>query len=587
MAPSNLNFVNLFMFLLFSILIFLQCQPAYSSRQNRFIYQNPSSGLVSDGIDAFVLRRPKVFVTELESLKPNVSSESYCEQTYGFLPCTKTAIGNLFLLVVYGFFMFKSASLLTDGSEVLLDVLGPGIVGALFLPILGALPDTLLIVVSGISGSKETAQQQVVIGMGLLAGSTVMLATALWGACLVVGKCDLSSESVAIDSKDTKGFSLFGAGVTVDKSTRKASWIMMATILPFIIAQIPLIFNLKSGKHASVLVACIVALLSLLGYCLFQIFEPWVQKRRLSFLKHRHIISSILAEHQKRYGALVKDNGEPNEAAIHKVFERLDEDNDQYLSKGELHGLIVGLNIDQEIDVKESVDKIMFEFDVDPDNRLTRQEFTNGMSKWIRMATHTVGHSNDDSIATDFHKKSKEELEALLDNDEESSTVVENKWKVYMKACLLLLGGAVMAGVFADPLVDAVDNFSDATNIPSFFISFIAMPLATNSSEAISALIFASRKKKRTASLTYSEIYGAVTMNNTLCLGVFLAIVYIRGLDWNFSAEVLVILVVVIVTGIIGSIYTTLKLWMCAIAFLLYPLSLVMVYVLDYILGWT
>eukprot|EP01018_Ginkgo_biloba_P028065 Gb_22443 [translate_table: standard] len=64
--------------------------------------------------------------------------------------------------------------------------------------------------VSGISGSKETAQQQVVIGMGLLAGSTVMLLTALWGSCLVVGKCDLSGEMVAIDSQDTRGFSLYG-----------------------------------------------------------------------------------------------------------------------------------------------------------------------------------------------------------------------------------------------------------------------------------------------------------------------------------------------------------------------------------------
>ncbi len=33
-------------------------------------------------------------------------------------------------------------------------------------------------------------------------------------------------------------------------------------------------------------------------------------------------------------------------------------------------------------------------------------------------------------------------------------------------------------------------------------------------------------------------MYGAVTMNNTLCLGLFLGIVYYRGLDWDFSSEV-------------------------------------------------
>lgn len=46
--------------------------------------------------------------------------------------------------------------------------------------------------------------------MGLLAGSTVMLLTLLWGSCVVVGKCDLSEDSTSIDSQDTKDFSLFG-----------------------------------------------------------------------------------------------------------------------------------------------------------------------------------------------------------------------------------------------------------------------------------------------------------------------------------------------------------------------------------------
>jgi hypothetical protein len=34
-------------------------------------------------------------------------------------------------------------------------------------------------------------------------------------------------------------------------------------------------------------------------------------------------------------------------------------------------------------------------------------------------------------------------------------------------------------------------------------------------------------------------VYGAVTMNNTMCLGLFLVVVWYRGLAWNFSAEVI------------------------------------------------
>lgn len=41
--------------------------------------------------------------------------------------------------------MYTAATYLSNGSELLLEILGPGIVGGLFLPILGALPDAMLI----------------------------------------------------------------------------------------------------------------------------------------------------------------------------------------------------------------------------------------------------------------------------------------------------------------------------------------------------------------------------------------------------------------------------------------------------------
>lgn len=63
--------------------------------------------------------------------------------------------------------------------------------------------------VSGLSGSTDTAQSQVSVGMGLLAGSTVMLITVVWASCVIIGKCDIE-DNVAIDKRDTKGFSLTG-----------------------------------------------------------------------------------------------------------------------------------------------------------------------------------------------------------------------------------------------------------------------------------------------------------------------------------------------------------------------------------------
>ncbi|GLJ37273.1 hypothetical protein SUGI_0756080 [Cryptomeria japonica] len=70
---------------------------------------------------------------------------SSCEETYGFMPCTRSVVGNLFLVVVYGYLLCLAAKFMADGSEELLAVTGPGIIGGLFLPVLGAFPDALLV----------------------------------------------------------------------------------------------------------------------------------------------------------------------------------------------------------------------------------------------------------------------------------------------------------------------------------------------------------------------------------------------------------------------------------------------------------
>ncbi|KAJ0963079.1 hypothetical protein J5N97_028201 [Dioscorea zingiberensis] len=547
--------------------------------------------LISDGITKTRGHSSPFLLLPRSLSRSGLMAEESCEQTYGFLPCTTTVLGNLFLTIVYGFMMFKAATFLSAGSELLLEILGPGIVGGLFLPILGALPDAMLILVSGLSGSRETAQSQVLIGMGLLAGSTVMLLTILWGSCIIVGKCDLSEDSTSVDLQDTKGFSLFGSGVSVDKQTSYAARIMAISIVPFIIVQIPLIFKIPSAGRLAVLISLIVSAGLVLSYCLYQVFQPWIQKRRLAYAKHKHVISGILKHAQmETLGRLFDGDGEPNVHVIRKLFQKLDLDGNNLVSRSELRALIIGIQFEEiDLDRDDAVDKVMDDFDTSRNDIIEEEEFVEGISKWLNEAKRSVGYSGAYSqrFMHDFHMKTRDEHNMLVENSDEVVESVNNPTSTCIKALLLLLLGTVLAAAFADPLVDAVDNFSLATNIPSFFISFIAMPLATNSSEAVSALIFASRKKQRTASLTFSEIYGGVTMNNTLCLAVFLALVYVRDLTWNFSSEVLIILIVCVIMGLFTSFRTKFPLWTCSVAYLLYPFSLVLVYLLDFVFGWS
>lgn len=96
--------------------------------------------------------------------------------------------------------------------------------------------------------------------------------------------------------------------------------------------------------------------------------------------------------------------------------------------------------------------------------------------------------------------------------------VKNGRWHA-SKAVLMLLLGTILAAVVADPLVDAVDNFSTATSIPTFFVSFVILPFVS-SSEIVSTLIFVSRKKQRSASLAYSEVQFYTTfVLNSNCMG--------------------------------------------------------------------
>jgi hypothetical protein len=83
------------------------------------------------------------------------------------------------------------------------------------------------------------------------------------------------------------------------------------------------------------------------------------------------------------------------------------------------------------------------------------------------------------------------------------------------------------------------------------------------------------------------QIYGSVTMGNVLSLAVFLGLVYFRNLTWDFSSEVLVVLIVCILMGLIAGFRTTFPLWISLVAYALYPLSLLLVYILNYFVGWS
>lgn len=66
-----------------------------------------------------------------------------------------------------------------------------GIVGSVVLPILGAVPDGAIVLFSGLGAN---AAQQVAVGVGALAGSTIMLLTVPWFLSIIAGRVDYDAR---------------------------------------------------------------------------------------------------------------------------------------------------------------------------------------------------------------------------------------------------------------------------------------------------------------------------------------------------------------------------------------------------------
>ena len=157
----------------------------------------------------------------------------------------------LFMMVIYGYILMKGSKLISTGSEMLLLIYGPGIVGGLLIPILGAIPDCAIILISGLgSGTKEEIQNEITVGVGTLVGSTVMVITIPWAIGVLLGRRDKDpdKDDVKVSAKGqpkVTSFSLIKNVVAVLPEIRETAIIMMISAVSYLIIQIPAFLPLR------------------------------------------------------------------------------------------------------------------------------------------------------------------------------------------------------------------------------------------------------------------------------------------------------------------------------------------------------
>ncbi|KAG8369840.1 hypothetical protein BUALT_Bualt14G0055500 [Buddleja alternifolia] len=271
---------------------------------------------------------------------------SACNHQYNFLPCAENAAGYIFQIVVYQGLLIFGEKQRDKGSMMLSHILGVGKFGGIIFGILAVLPSMMLMIVSGVFTSKENAQSQVSVGVGIYAGITVFSLTVQWGICVISGRKNLlhkpnddddhpqeTSHSNCFLAKE-KVLILKDTGVEIDRRTRYMGGFMLLSLIPYIIVQIVDIFHTWSGTET-------------------------------------------------------------------------DKDADKCITKGEVESLvlkIVGAG-KMQVDTRSAVSDVMGTFNFNDDASITEEEFVNGCKIWIDEANQSP-ESSDSSSRNIIHEAS-------------------------------------------------------------------------------------------------------------------------------------------------------------------------------------
>lgn len=561
----------------------------------------------------------------------------------------------LFHAAVYAYILFWASNLISDGSELLLLIPSiAGLVGSVVLPVLGAVPDGAIVLFSGL-GDKAKAQKNLDVGVGALAGSTIMLLTIPWALAVFAGRVNLDKRTGVAQYKKPIGaaddwsklsppgsMALTGTGINVRPIVRSNAVIMLVTAIGYLIIQ-GAAFGDHCGKKDDLgkegvcsngsaeknwalggLVYCVLALL---GYLYFQVRNSNSEAaQELIDEARKKAISSKLVSLTNSFAFELmemakSDSAHDGSVPLHEddkrlksmlrpYFAKYDRNHDGTIDENELRFLLSDLHEDYS-DAEMVI--VMKQMDTDNSGSIDFDEFCAGMRTMIeRKAANPneyVNRTVTTGVGGQTTTRNDRELENGLaqsdavgvnpgdggddEDDDESDDGEEDvpaefkdmspqqQQRAILKRSLWMMTlGTIVVLVVSDPMVDVLSEIGHRTDIPPFYVSFVLAPLASNASELIASYSYALKKTKKTATIAISALEGAAALNNTFCLGIFLGLVYARGLVWQYSAETASILLVELAMFVIA-IRKSQSLAAALAALSLFPLSIIVVIVLE------
>lgn len=460
----------------------------------------------------------------------------------GYFPCSGYWTGNLFLVAVYGYIISKAAKTIADGSELLMEVVSPGVIGGLVIPLLGSLPDVTIIFVSIAIGSAEELLEQVHVGIGALAGSTVMLLSVAWTGGLFAGRCDIVNGK-AVDRQLTNPQDVRNTGVTVEPEIRTNALIMIATLLPYFVIEFVSLFNMAhtltptekvEKEKGYVLLAFFVAFILFVVYSVYMVMNTSFQEQRLRAARKKLVLQKLadmfVSNVNRRELVLDIDGGDNNnndnnndnnnhEDEHNKEEVRLDvmgsSDVEMEAGMPQATEKDEGFNLEDDvIDIDNGADRSS---DSVPDARAEASlasEIMKGrsladMHEAIRKFRASSGQRSaikllDAEAARATAAAAAEDMDKDLESPEAAAAGAAtevSRNNVIAKALMLLAVGTTVVVIFSDPLVDSISALATQLHIKNFFVAFIVAPLASNASELITSIYFCSKKTSKSVSV--------------------------------------------------------------------------------------
>lgn len=579
----------------------------------------------------------------------------------------------------YGYMLFWASNLISDGSELLLLIPAyAGLVGGIVLPVLGAVPDAMMVLFSGF-GTLEEAQDKISVGVGALAGSTIMLLCIPWILSIWAGRVDIENGVCNYKKRPKlENSGLTNTGIESSTKNRVGAQIMLATSLCYLIIQIPAFLqddqvmvssenvvgelpNIRAEGEKENLFALVGSIVCLVGFGVY-LFLQWKANQEGEttakpqqesegdspplMIKTNSSISRLPSPGRKMSCTAENILAMGQQHSLLLYLDDFRKTNNEKLRSGIDQGLIDSVEVDHHLmsvlnqlfkkyacavgderlldpsefaklfdEMKlgysrEEVDEQFKKADLNSDKHVNFTEFVRcfvnlaatppkPVAKSGRMSSAGTMFSSQPSIRTRGLSSCKEEKEkgddeGDDDDDEESDEEdddfkdlepEERKRRILLKSFQQMGLGTLIVLSFSDPMVDVLAAMGKDMGISPFYVSFLLAPIASNASELTAAFNFASKKTKSSITISLDTLLGAACMNNTFCLGVFLALVYYQGLAWKFTAETITILVTEWIMFVYVMVKKTQTVLDGLFVLTLYPLSLALVYVLENFVG--